>query len=391
MAALLTSLRFLVASDVRVVRRGSDAFATHPAGEYEAFLPLRETCKDVRVISRDATSSSEEHSVGGPLTGEGVTHVGVPDFSSWTGMLQGLPRTAGTVWNAVGAADAVFVRLPEPLSVLVALVALARRKPVIANLVADPASLVLTGPSRMIQVVLVRLTSAIVKRAHGVIYVTRSQLQRSFPAKPSVPTLARSNVRLSFVADAPRAVPANGRIGLLTVGTTSRLSKGQDVLLEAIPILVSRGLDPTLVLVGGGDRTAWLEQRAAELGIADRCSVRGHISDRAEVQDAYDHADVFCLPSRSEGLPRALIEAMAHGLPAVGSRAGGIPELLPEPQLLDELTPEVLADAIHRLVADPAAYKAASAAALALAKDIDRSTSTPILRTFLQEALEVSR
>lgn len=391
MTATLTSLRFLVASDVRVVWRGSAAFATHPAGEYAAFVPLRETCREVWVISRDATRNAQEHSVGALLTGEGVSHIGVPDFSSWRGMLHALPRTAWIAWKAVGASDAVFVRLPEPLSLLVALVALVRGTPLIANLVADPTSLVLTGPSKFIKVLLVTLTSAVVNRADGVIYVTRTQLQRAFPSKPSVPTLARSNVRLSSVGDAPRSFPGDGQIALLTVGTNSRLSKGQDLTLEAVPLLLDKGLDPTLVLVGGGDRTAWLERRAIELGVADRCTVRGHVSDRAEVERAYDEADVFCLPSRSEGLPRALIEAMARGLPSVGSRAGGIPELLPESQLLTELSAEVLADAIHRLVTEPATYRAASAAALAMAREIDHSTSTPILRTFLQEALEVAR
>jgi glycosyltransferase involved in cell wall biosynthesis len=380
----------LVASDVRVVRTPEGgALATHPAGELAAFVPLRDACGPVTVISRDASTSTHRPEAGESLTGPGVAHIGVPDYASWFTLLRALPRTLATVWRSVGRHDAVWVRLPEPLSLLVGVVARVRRRPLVVNLVADPSSLVVPGPVRTVRRVLSALVRAILRGAAGVVYVTE-ELRRRYPSPTGVPTLVRSNVLLGTVAPSSRSHPPCGRVRLIVVGTNSRLSKGQDLVLDAVRTLVDRGIDATADLVGGGDRTQWLGRRATELGIGERCRVRGHVADTSVVQAAYDAADVFCLPSRSEGLPRAMIEAMATGLPSVGSAAGGIPALLPPEQVVAAPTGAALADAVLRLLEDPGAYERASVAALTAAEDVRRSTRPEVLGDFLSTVLAPS-
>jgi glycosyltransferase involved in cell wall biosynthesis len=65
-----------------------------------------------------------------------------------------------------------------------------------------------------------------------------------------------------------------------------------------------------------------------------------------------DEADLYCLPSHTEGLPRSLVEAMARALPAVASSVGGVPELLDPACLVPPGDPAALAGAIGRLLAD---------------------------------------
>jgi glycosyltransferase involved in cell wall biosynthesis len=72
------------------------------------------------------------------------------------------------------------------------------------------------------------------------------------------------------------------------------------------------------------------------------------------VQTELDHADLFIMPSRTEGLPRALLEAMARGLPCIGSAVGGIPELLPPEDLFPAGDPLALARKIQEVLADSA-------------------------------------
>ncbi|MGC4110500.1 MAG: glycosyltransferase [Nocardioides sp.] len=383
--------RLLVASDVRVLR-GPDgvAYATHPAGEYDAFAPLRGLRRRVTVISRDAASDRASRSgqrSSGAMTGPGVEHVGVPDYDSWGSLVRGLPSTAAVVWRSLGQHDAVWVRVPEPLSLVVGLLARLRGRPVIANVVADPASLVVRGASRSATRLLVLMSRMVLRRSSGVVYVTSQHLQRQYPAPPGVATLVRSNVRLAGVRSEARSAPPAPRLRILTVGTNTGLSKGQDLVLELVRALADRGLDVTADLVGGGDRTDWLETRAAQLGIADRCRIRGHVSDPDELRSAYDEADVFCLPSRSEGLPRAVVEALAVGLPAVGSAAGGIPELLDAAQVVATPTADRLAAAVLALVEEPGAYERASRAALVTADRICLSTRPEVLEQFLDRVL----
>ena len=66
-----------------------------------------------------------------------------------------------------------------------------------------------------------------------------------------------------------------------------------------------------------------------------------------------DQASLFVLPSRTEGLPRALLEAMAHALPCLGSDIGGIPELLAPEDLVPVNNPERLAERTAQRLADP--------------------------------------
>src|SRR4029077_4896893 len=86
--------------------------------------------------------------------------------------------------------------------------------------------------------------------------------------------------------------------------------------------------DLHLTLVGDGRIRTRIERLASRLDIGGRCEFRGHLPSGEAVCAELDKADLFVLPSRTEGLPRALIEAMARGLPCISTTVGGIPELL---------------------------------------------------------------
>jgi glycosyltransferase involved in cell wall biosynthesis len=96
-----------------------------------------------------------------------------------------------------------------------------------------------------------------------------------------------------------------------------------------------------------------LELLAKKSGIADRVFFRGMLSPGEAVRAELDAADIFILPSRTEGLPRALIEAMARALPCIGSTAGGIPELLPPEDMVPANDAIALAKKIRAIIEDP--------------------------------------
>jgi len=104
--------------------------------------------------------------------------------------------------------------------------------------------------------------------------------------------------------------------------------KGLDDLLPAISSLRAHGIGATLELLGDGPARPDTEAAAARLGVAELVDWRGHVADRAEYMDRLREADVFVLPSRAEGIPKVVIEAMAAGLPVVATSVGGLPELV---------------------------------------------------------------
>jgi glycosyltransferase involved in cell wall biosynthesis len=122
---------------------------------------------------------------------------------------------------------------------------------------------------------------------------------------------------------APGAAPDAGRI--LFLGRLES-AKGVFELLAAGARLAPRFAALRLVFGGEGDAGA-LRRRAAELGIAERIELLGWVGPRAR-DEQLARASVFCLPSHAEGLPMAMLEAMAAGRAVVASSVGGIPETI---------------------------------------------------------------
>lgn len=161
----------------------------------------------------------------------------------------------------------------------------------------------------------------------------------------------------NFVDGAHFAAPARGRQGAIHVVFVGRVGpqKGSDVLLDAVALARARGADVTAVLVGDGEsQAAWEETKRHPLVISGAARLTGPLGDERLAE--YAAADVFCLPTRADSLPLALLEAMAAGLPAVCSSVGAIPWVL-EDGAAGILTPagdvEAVAEALVALAGEP--------------------------------------
>ena len=142
--------------------------------------------------------------------------------------------------------------------------------------------------------------------------------------------------------------------GALVVGTAGRLAEVKDhfTLLNALR-LVESSATPLLALIAGEGalRTA-LEARIVSLGLGDRVRLLGHCPNIEVVLAALD---IFVLSSQSEGLPMAVLEAMASGLPVISTRVGGVDEIIEDGRtglLVSPKSPDALANAIGLLAID---------------------------------------
>ena len=95
------------------------------------------------------------------------------------------------------------------------------------------------------------------------------------------------------------------------------------MLIEAVARCVRAGLDLTAVIVGDGKYRTDLMAQSERLGMASRIRFAGQITAGEPVRRILDTADLFVLPSRTEGLPRAMIEAMARALPCIPAPPSG--------------------------------------------------------------------
>lgn len=156
-------------------------------------------------------------------------------------------------------------------------------------------------------------------------------------------------------ARARLGLPASARV-IAAVGRLAAV-KNHELLLDAFDIVaMSPGMsDVHLLIVGGGERRDVIAARAARSPAAGRIVMSGFVED---LRDAYAAADALALTSLNEGMPVAVMEAMAAGVPVVSTRAGGVVDLLRDRDtgwLVDTYDAADFAGAMMAMMADPAA------------------------------------
>ena len=163
---------------------------------------------------------------------------------------------------------------------------------------------------------------------------------------------------------------AEGEPLILAVGNLYPV-KGHRVLIEALALLRDRrpGLEWAAAIAGRGDQEDSLRERIGALGLEGRVHLLGF---RADVPDLLAAAAVYTMPSLSEGLPLALVEAMFSGTAVVASDVGGIPEVVSDGESALLAPPEDvegLSRALQSVLEDPERAAALAAAALRSAQE----------------------
>jgi len=265
---------------------------------------------------------------------EAVDFVAMPNLSSIRGRIMEGRRARQTVEEVLNNSEALIVRLPSETGALAGKVARRMGKPWAVELVTctwDALWNYGTLQGRLYAPYDWCRIKVIVRRAPFVSYVTRDFLQRRYPSRGesvgcsdvdlAEPDEAVLQQRLRFIeAERPRIV-----IGL--IGYVTPRFKGIPTALEALSLVRNRIPHFQLRILGAGEPIRW-QLLAENLGLENSVSFCGTLPAGDPVFRWLDDIDLYIQPSFQEGLPRSLLEAMSRACPALGSTAGGIPELL---------------------------------------------------------------
>ncbi|MHC4526339.1 MAG: glycosyltransferase family 4 protein [Planctomycetota bacterium] len=272
------------------------------------------------------------------------------------------------VSSAIKQADCYILRAPGILSTLV-WKHLSPDIPFGIEVVADPWDVFAPGavPSPTRPFFRRQVTYNLKKQclqAAAAAYVTEYSLQKRYPtdgwathySDVELPDdVIVDEVAVKARVDRTRAKAQSGNPWLLCyVGAISQLYKAPDILIEAVAECVKQGMNLELIMVGGGQLRAQLERRTETLRIAERAHFLGQLATGKDVFDQIDRADLFILPSRQEGLPRAMVEAMARASPCIGSTVGGFPELLDAEDMVPPGDVQALVTKIREVLDNPA-------------------------------------
>jgi glycosyltransferase involved in cell wall biosynthesis len=310
-----------------------------------------------------------------PASGEGVSFASVPYcVGPWQYILK-IGEIHHTLKRVLKPDDAVILQASSPIASIIISYVRKKKHPYALEVIGDPYDTFSPGAIKHPLRPYLRwsLSWQLKKecnQAMAAAYVTQKALQRRYPCPGySVGGLVFGELPGGVYALASRPGPISGQpITLIFVGGLNHLYKGPDILISAAGQAVKQGVDANLIIVGDGKYRTDLENEAKECGLEGRAIFLGQVP-HSELKALYDRADLFVLPSRQEGLPRALMEAMARALPCIGSSVGGIPEMLSAEDLVPPANAKALADKICEVITLPNRLRQMSARNLEKARD----------------------
>lgn len=234
----------------------------------------------------------------------------------------------------INQSEYLIVRLPSFIGLMSLKYIKKLNKPYLVEMVGCPFDALWNHsiPGKFLAPIMYMLCKKEIKEAPYVVYVTNEFLQNRYPTKGK--SISCSNVMLpknekDILQNRLKKIQSekfNKKIILGTCATVGSKYKGQQNVIKAIKVLKKKGYEIEYQLVGGGDNS-YLKNIAKKYDSYEKVKFMGVLT-HAEIFDWLDTIDIYVQPSLTEGLPRSLIEALNRGCPAIGSDAGGIPELL---------------------------------------------------------------
>lgn len=284
--------------------------------------------------------------------------------------------------KAVCNQECAIIRLPSIAATFVEIVYKHTHKPYVLEVVVDPLN-AYAGNQLAAKVLTKQLKKACLS-ANGVSYVTQFALQEQYPSRARVMGYSSKDyfesyyssiiLKKSFFAEVRDYSQIKKKIRLVhTANTINNDVKGHDIVIKIIKKLNDLDIDASITFIGDGDLRRDLETMAELLGIKSKVTFTGLLGTSMEVREKLLEADMFIFPTKAEGLPRALIEAMAVGLPCLSTPVNGIPELLEPEYMFDPLDVEGFTNKIMELLRMPEKLSQASARNIEKAKEYEET------------------
>ena len=289
---------------------------------------------NVGIVTRvDRTNAISTYTQTDKLTVDKYRVIEYPNYLTLRGICANKRNSTKGLEDEISQCDALIIRLPSFLGSKCVRIARKYQKPFLIELVGCPwDSLRNHGLSGKILAPYMWLTTKHqVRKASDVLYVTSEFLQRRYPTQGR--QIGCSDVELqnneqNMLCNKSENQREEKKIIIGTVGKIDLKYKGHATVIKAIKKMKAQGYNVQYQIVGPGDKS-YLENCATKNNVMDNVVFTGSMG-HDKIFEWLDTIDIYIQPSLTEGMPRALIEAMSRGCPCIASNAGGMPELLEE-------------------------------------------------------------
>lgn len=293
---------------------------------------------DLTVFSRERKmNSKDQKDKMSKADTTGVTFDSIPKLDFFS-LLFGKIRAR--IKKLVNDSEFIIIRMPSYVGIIAAKEAKKQGKKYLIEMVACPWDALWNYgkiQKKLFALPTYWLTKRVVKEAPNVIYVSELFLQNRYPTNGN--SIGCSDVVLLPIEQSIlpyRLTKIANMSSTIKIGTLANLAlkcKGQHFVIRAIANLKNKGIQVEYYLAGGGD-FSYLTEIAKKYHVKENVHILGSLP-HDKVFQLLDDIDIYIQPSLQEGLPRAVVEAMSKACPVIGSRTGGIPELIGESYIFE--------------------------------------------------------
>lgn len=295
-------------------------------------------------------------------------------------------KAAATIWKAIRRADAVHAPIPGDVGTIGILFALLQRKRIFIRH---------CGNWLQPRTVAERFWKFGMEALAG-----RKNAMLATGGGPAPPSARNSNIEWIFATSLTKkqliplkSQPRDRNRPRLIIACRQEERKGTDVVIKSLPRILRAFPNADLTIAGGGSQLDRFKALAGTYGVSENVRFLGQLSQKSVLR-LLEESDIFCFPtSASEGFPKAVLEALAAGLPVVTTRVSVLPQLLSYGGgvLLDAPDPEKVADAVIDILSDPERYEEMSKRAIKTAREYTLENWQERIAEFLERSWRMDR
>lgn len=336
-------MKILVAADSHLYKCEGGKYwckTIYDYGFWQRYLSVFET---VKIVSRVGKISSSETRNMLRVDGPGIEIFELPLLRGGKQYLMHFLKFSRMTKESIRDCDCALFRLPSVSAFMVLKYYKSLKRPYAVEVVFDP----LSTEKNILNRVFANKLKLAVKNANGASYVTQYHLQNRYPSHVKIYGETKDYFETYFSTidlDASFfGVEKNyqqNKKAFTIVHTANSIhtdGKGHSVVIKIVRALRDAGYDVNVRFIGDGEKRQYFENLSREMGIEDFVSFTGLLKSKQEVRRVLLEGDIFVFPTKAEGLPRAVIEAMAVGLPVLSTPVSGIPELIEDENLFEPL------------------------------------------------------
>ncbi|WP_284036361.1 glycosyltransferase [Neobacillus sp. 114] len=351
-------MKVLVTDNAHLYKTPDGKYYTPSIYSYEFFKRYLNVFDEVRFVSKTKYVDTIDTSNFLLVSGKGLEIYELPWYQGIKGMLKNIFKLLVRYRKICDGCDCYIFRVSQIESYLAYIIGKRRGKSFAVEVVNDPFSF--TDLKGIFKWINIRMLKHIVKKANGASYVTKNFLQGLYPNRAMLEGECEryfesyySSIELteSDIRKPKTFSDTNSPFEIIHISNSINSNiKGHKTLIEALKIVCNHGYNITACCIGDGNLVSEFKRYAEELDVGDKVHFIGRLHSRQEVLDRLSKGSLFVFPTYTEGLPRAVIEAQAVGLPCISTPVAGIPELLDKRYLFEPEDSKSFAYEIMRLI-----------------------------------------